>query len=1423
MTNHSAQPSILSLQKLVRMGEKWQEHRPNRALGGIRSATGFQYQFDLLLSRLCDALRQAIREGRPPACSHPVNGELLSDVLEFDEATGSAYIIQAKSTVRAKQVRSAFDEFIEVAKFIAAEYPETLSAIRFRIVSRNSDVADIDQAIDSCLSKTTGLPPVVRDALRTVAIVESPDPTDSIVSFLINELHCANPYDELSRLRGFIIGDAATPSDGVTKAWQHLVALRSNADVANIPLYWVTENDVSPDSTKRGDVLVGTRPHFPDLRAGRFAQRPQYEQLVSRFLDFLEKAPGKQAKQPIFWIEGRSGTGKSIALLHLLAHVKQTQGMDVLYIQGPSAMADGLRVAMKGTKAGQQVLLGVDDPYAPGSTGTGAWEQSLAVTAPLQDSGEYAHYPILVCCGPNEQRRRVQDEFVEQTVINAWELPNATAEDIDGLRSWYATRTGGLAPEIDSENILLVQLFFQWRMQQTIPEFASRLKKRLMAMGPRALEVVSRTLAANRLYLDFPTRGLADLNLTPAELDELNILLRQHHLEPSFAAGERVHLSHPHLANAIYDAWYPPGAVAEESRAAHLSHLLDSYHAPEGDPIEQASPIWSLCHSLQSPDASVVKRRLTDSELQNVLGKAYSAMLDDKRPCGERLALLPAWIELTGRFRALRVNPTPSRVARSLLAECQEPCRGMRLVCHKLLEFSDTKEEWQETRGSVLAVLQRYPDWHEWPNVAADVVRRHSGDHAILDLCFGWLRTQTRPTRGMSLLLVRLIEIYPGNTTVVSLVMRSPCLRSRFEGHVVSAMCNAAPAHAVEVFDAWARDHAHERNAARTLGNAIAAGIPAAVAAATEWCSRWHTETAATWVLEALLDHGQDPEACRHWALTWLSCNSGPEASYLIERLLAIFPRDTQVMDAAYQWLSAEPTDIPHWLPVWLTVSRQEDGPTATLIRLGEEAVRDAPTTKRRWAPAWRQLWRLSHGDPALIELVAAKLSTSAALQCNRSWLRAWLTAFHATSADRRMTDLGIRWLNSRLTTRRWAMTWTAIADARGEDETVIDCAIRWLAHNTRTWRVWAAIWLRCHKAAMTQEQHRRLADAGKEWFPNVPPEEIPSWSIIWQKVAKETGITNSMAEAANSWIANRQNWHSGDWEKNWSLLWRHDSTPVLRRLAVDWLKEGVVCRGGWPTVWGETWRVSADKELADLACQWLQHQAHYKHGSWVRILRDLVDWDPASVDIAAVGLPWLKTTPSSSNWWGDVWLTTARAFRPLSEDLVTLGNTWLTRSAPSSNSWGKVVARLLREGRLVATVPKHLVHFLKGNPTASQWGSLWRIYRSMPEAHDSLDIGRRWLTSTLKKNPANATWHMVWVDVLAEPGESPTGDLLTLGMQWLAVAPARITAWPNVWLRLWDLAPSDDLRTLGEKWIAKGFDGNPTYHRVVAALKSVK
>ena len=71
--------------------------------------------------------------------------------------------------------------------------------------------------------------------------------------------------------------------------------------------------EIVRDDNEHTAIRVGERLSILDLREGRLAKRELYNGIHDACEDWLSKADGAASKLPVFWIEGRSGTGKSAA------------------------------------------------------------------------------------------------------------------------------------------------------------------------------------------------------------------------------------------------------------------------------------------------------------------------------------------------------------------------------------------------------------------------------------------------------------------------------------------------------------------------------------------------------------------------------------------------------------------------------------------------------------------------------------------------------------------------------------------------------------------------------------------------------------------------------------------------------------------------------------------------------------------------------------------------------------------------------------------------------------------------------------------------------------------------------------------------------------------------------------------------------
>src|SRR5205807_2437093 len=99
--------------------------------------------------------------------------------------------------------------------------------------------------------------------------------------------------------------------------------------------YFWTDQDRAPDSLSSGPVLIGQRPTVRHLRDGYFVNRDHiYGRLVTQIEAwFASPVERSIPKIRMFWIGGRSGTGKTVALLHILARLYERANGTVIWLE----------------------------------------------------------------------------------------------------------------------------------------------------------------------------------------------------------------------------------------------------------------------------------------------------------------------------------------------------------------------------------------------------------------------------------------------------------------------------------------------------------------------------------------------------------------------------------------------------------------------------------------------------------------------------------------------------------------------------------------------------------------------------------------------------------------------------------------------------------------------------------------------------------------------------------------------------------------------------------------------------------------------------------------------------------------------------------------------------------------------------------
>lgn len=915
--------------EIERLQATWRTQFEKRAAGGTVSLSGFHYQFLIALHDTLRAWRDRPVEerGRPSVLT-----ECLSDILD-SSSNDIVLVTQVKRVSRSGSFQDALTELWLVYDLALKVTPNLVPHLRFRVLSRTSELKDFESALKSWHPDELSTASFDLEIFRQRVTVELFfDPEDEILALLANELHATEPTAYVHRWLGLLLS-AAKNQDvsgfeyAAKSIWEDLQSIE-NSSLATPPgVYVWTSKDKPPEDVAEGRVLTGERPQAHHLREGFFAARPTvYGPIATRAQEWsadLASNQDNQLRWPVFWIGGRSGSGKSIALMHVLWLLYESGSGPVLWLGNKTELLrQAIPWALRLKAKNRRVMIGIDDPYAPNTQGNDiVWKEALAVLEGVRQSGVASALPLIICCGPSEQAERMQKDLPEEVSVHLVELPREDREDIFQLRNWYMRRTKKLPPNIGDENILLVQLFFQWETGQDLSQFASRFRGRIKESDAHGkLEgLITSMLCLNRLYVGYPTTAV-ELLLTPDLQDTFRRLREEHYITQNTSDyGIGLWLAHAHLSNLIYESWYPLQSN-RVVRTDHLRRVIAECFEFGVSPSEKLAPLWAISNSIVgSPEQRLPVGRLDQETIANLLPFVYTSRIQGS---GGRLPLaeLPVWIQLRALCPNEVLTPDPVDEALSCLKVENLDEKGLRLTCHKLLHYCKCFSGRQQAKiiESIIELLIQTPHWHQWAPIADDAYRR-TRDPRLVKPILDWVKTNAASKWAERLFAF----LFTDNSADPQLLEAARELLPRAGGGLdwgqtaLQLMEVSKPEIPVCVLE-WAGRNRRQRGACFVLGKLLREGRRVARGWAHEWCARWHTERLANRVLEPLLTLLGPNEDLRNWCLRWIAIeHPHVDTGYTVEKMIKTFPLDPEVLAMGIRWLKGH--DVLHgpWQFVW--------------------------------------------------------------------------------------------------------------------------------------------------------------------------------------------------------------------------------------------------------------------------------------------------------------------------------------------------------------------------------------------------------------------------------------------------------------------------------------------------------------------------
>jgi hypothetical protein len=1403
----------------------------NEGRGGIAALEGFSFQFLISLEAMVRA-----SGGADPGS---VFLETLSDVAE--RHGDHVVIAQVKRTLSSSTVGKALEDLWKIDRLARAHTPELQPSLHYKVLGSRRDLADVDRRVGGW--RPDG--PFDEDALADFRAHLSweciPDPLTGLAARLVNLFAVADPFGLIEQWLGALL--AQPTRGGLAEAAGRIAVQLKGLEAGRREIegrfrLWSTDDrppsHVVHEEDRTKAVLTGQLPHRTDLVAGRFAARSIYGDMARQAERWLvEHNRTDRELLAAFWISGRSGTGKSVALLHLLSslHAEDTRRV-VIWLESDSRrIGEAVRWSRPYVAEGYQVIVAADDPFTAARQADldAALQEARAEVEAMVELHPEALRPVLIFCGPTEQAEAFTYEFGDQVRTGLFTLPLETEKDLDELRDWYRQRTGRGAPLRETAGVLLVQLFFEWATGEKMGAFARSFRRRLEDLVPDAergpFHLVAEILALNRLYSLFPGGAIEqELERRPdlgAAFDRLEDVDSHFSYVPHLG-GYR--LTHPHLADAIYRTWFD-GPANRRYRKSHLARGIRAAIEHSDVISQKLAPLWAISRltGTSLPD-NAGRIDLIRDELRDCLIEIYDEkFLNTPSP----LAELPVWANLDSAL-SLQLSPSPLSTIVEAVKEAPVETPGLRLACHILMRHH---EEAPQALEVVRNLLERQPAWKEWPKVASSYMRRAG----LADLSPTLIRYVTeRPvesrelvnavlhrdfmdfgTKGQAVLSAWFqrhgpyLEFQAGFLTdfIDRWGVDEETLRTGMDflrrfpthpswSHVWERLRLADGSSNSELADLgteWLSDFDHEKRGWGWAWTSFWKSEPERKEELTELALRWLRWTHpadGSWsrVWEILWEADPGDADLRSMGLKWLEEVERSDRSWTFvwEKLWQHECGADDLRKTALAWLRETSRDHPSWTYVWKPLWQNSPG-AEDLTETAREWLRDAPPDHSSWVVPWRLIWEREPGDPWLEQRALDWLREAPA--DHHSWSLPWKLLWEHRPGSEELRRLALEWLPEALGHEFWASVWTLIwshSAEKGELHQPVpemselqQLALEWFDITPAehlSWRyVWELLW--------QNEPTDDLRKMALEWLGKVTPDNS-QWRFVWGPMWEQQVGAEDLKQAALHWLRTTPRDHPS-WKFVWDALRRHEpKSEEIRQIALEWLGEAHA-HLAWGSVWTSLWMESPGApELRRLALDWLEN-APPEHPSWRYIWEPLWRHEPGAADVKSAAFRWLRNvSPVNLQWpfvWEAMWELDVGA-----DDLRQTALDWLG-GTPDHPSWKYIWESLWKDKPGAEDLQTLALDWLVKSVEHGSWAFVWQVLWSHARFADPevASLAGQWLE---KVNPQHSSWGYVWVDLWRSPDlvESSSAALIQRAVDWMRKGEVSGACWPIVWNLLW-------------------------------------
>ncbi len=1105
--------------------------------GGVSAISGFAFQFIVSL--------EAMIENANESDKVKVFLELLSDLVVARD--GRIEVTQIKLTLSSSATGKGIEELWKVHQHALAQTPGLIPSLRYRVLGNKtatkSGIGSVEHRLKTWRPSgpfDQGQFDAFRDKLSAVINV---NPRLTLAASLVNLFAIEDPFAQIERWIGKLIG---VESHAQLTAQAEEIAVEVGAlDVrrreveASFRLWSASDRppvEVLRETNKEKWVLTGQIPSRSHLREGRFAPRRVYAEIAEKAEEWLGSGtvPTRE-RSAAFWIAGRSGSGKSVALLHLLSALHDADSSRIIVWLDDAAgrIGEAVRWCRPFLREGYQVIIAADDPFTSAKRVevTNAVSLAKVEMEALKELAPNATHPVLILCGPDEQAEAFSYEMSDFVETLSYNFPHETRNDIEELRAWYRLRTGGTKLALkETEGVLIVQLFFEWATGEKLESFSRRLERRLKDFSPGLFEMVAKILAVNRLYALYPAAAInAELRSAPEiEAGFNQLATADGHFSLDFRTGG-YRLTHPHLADAIYRTWF--GKPRDTGfRKAHICQAIEAALAFGSGPSQRLAPLWAISR-LASPHAqgnldTALRIDLIRQDLALVLPEIFGAHFSTT---AEPLVMLPVWAALDTALQ-LGLAPSPVNVLINIAACAPADAQGLRLACSILLAVAS---EQGAARDTVRQILLKYGEWNEWPKVMLVYVKRY-GLVELLPQLESFVKEN--PYEARALVFTILSGDMPGDAgsgrSIVQNWFQPDDPYLEFQAGVLSA-----------VVEAWGCAHWM-----RTIAVKFLTGFPGH----PSWSHLWEMLPSGS------LDETTEVDDLGR---QWIFDNNLGKQNWdrVWEKLWEYAPRDKDLRQVAVDWLKAQP----------------EHG---------------------SWQFTWQKLWEATPADADLRQVAVDWLKAQPE---HGSWQFTWQKLWEATPADADLRQIAVDWLKAQPEDPFWAFTWHELWKAARANDKLRNIASDWLGTKRRYANLVRRCLTGATSTAFSYEWSDRWKKSWQEAKGDISKcqslfnealltlsDTLPElggwtsvWSILWDNCGKDPAAREGLRELAVEWLGLTDPEHPR-WATLWRSLWnqlpeneplRSEAITALSSLSLIWLT-GPTPRHRWPDVWLALW-----------------------------------------------------------------------------------------------------------------------------------------------------------------------------------------------------------------------------------------------------------